>query len=639
MATAKDLEDVPAYDGNATTGATTSLVKPQHRRLHDTNVTFEEYNYYARKTRAEENASSATHTSEKTSVMALLLRRKAAPPTHDDSDTSTPPGEKNLASAGNKNLADPSTRLEITDDEWSNASRMMRTANWAACFYLITTDILGVSGRKISSPFYLVPSISSLLFPPFPILVRSIALTVEKPYGVGFALGTLGWGPGIALYTVFGFMAGYSGYLLWTAFLGLDSHEFPVRNYGDLAFRIFGSPARHVVNILQALLLLLILGQVIIQNGQGISQVSKFRLCYAVCCVVFVVVGFGVGQVRTLRNYGWLANMAVFINLMVIFITMGVMAHSAPNYAISRLGSAGGAVDPTTITPDPDTGVYPPIRHYNGLPNPDSLIGSINGLLQGVFAYGGAQLFIEFMAEMRRPHDFIKAMWGAQFFIYSVYLIYGCYVYHFQGQYAYQISYQGVSVYAWQTVGNMLAVLSGLIAAGLYGNIGIKVLYNNVFMDFLRAPPLTTKAGKVLWVIIVPIYWSIAFIIAAAIPDYFGFVSIVSAVAVIQFSYSFPPILAVGYNIHLHAIGASQGDGFDPVTGAVVRRDSGVKRWIRGFFSGPWYLNIAHVLYAGGALATAGLGMYAAVEGMIEAFEIPQVNSFSCRSPLDLSSS
>lgn len=233
----------------------------------------------------------------------------------------------------------------------------------------------------------------------------------------------------MALYTVFGVMAGYSGYLLWQMFLALDSLEFPLRNYGDLAFRIFGPIPRHFVNFLQALLLLLILGQVVIQNGQGLSQVGKFRLCYAVCCVIFVVVGFFIGQVRTLRNYGWLANMAVWINLLVIFITMGVMAHSHPNYEIAVLGSAGSAVDPTTITPDAN-GNYPPVRHYGGLPDPNSLVGSINGLLQGVFAYGGAQLFIEFMAEMRRPRDFIWAMWGAQFFIYSVYLIYGLCVYH-----------------------------------------------------------------------------------------------------------------------------------------------------------------------------------------------------------------
>ena len=43
-------------------------------------------------------------------------------------------------------------------------------------------------------------------------------------------MGTLGYGPGIALYTVFGFMAGYSGYLIWHVYLGVDSYEFPCRN-------------------------------------------------------------------------------------------------------------------------------------------------------------------------------------------------------------------------------------------------------------------------------------------------------------------------------------------------------------------------------------------------------------------------
>ena len=268
-----------------------------------------------------------------------------------------------------------------------------------AAFYLITTDILG-------------------------------------PYGVGFAIGTLGWGPGIALYTVFGFFAGYSGYLIWHVYLGLDSYEFPCRNYGDLAFRTWGTTARYMTNILQGLGLLLILGQVTIQYGQNISQVSKFRLCYIICPLLFIIAGFFMTQIRTLKNYGLVANFAVFLNLLVIFITMGVMAHSPPNFPISVLGSAGSAVDKSSITPDAQ-GSYPPIIHYGGLPAPN-LVGSINGLLSGVLAYAGAQLFVEFLAEMKRPRDFLKAMWGAQFFIYSVYLIYGCYVYHFQGQYAYQ---------------------------------------------------------------------------------------------------------------------------------------------------------------------------------------------------------
>jgi hypothetical protein len=413
-------------------------------------------------------------------------------------------------------------------------------------------------------------------------------------------------------------MAGYSGYLIYHTFLGLDSHQFPARNYGDLAFRTWGTTARHTTNILQALGLLLILGQVTIQFGENISQVSKFRLCYAVCPVLFVIAGFGLTQIRTLKAYGIVANFAVWLNLLVIFITMGVMAHSPPNYAISVLGSSGSAVDPDTITPDPKTGAYPPVMHYSALPE-NSLVGSINGLLSGVLAYAGAQLFVEFLAEMRRPTDFIKAMWGAQFFIYTVYLVYGCYVYHYQGQYSFNPSYQGVSPYGWQTVGNMISLIAALIAAGLYGNIGIKVFYNNVLIDLFRAPPLVTRTGKFLYAAIVPIWWSIAFVIAAAIPDYFGFVAVISASTLLNLTYTLPPFFALGYDVKRAALRLDLGEGFDPTTGAINRSpESSVSRWVRGFVSGTWWevaRNIWHVIYFLASLSMCGLGMYAAVQG------------------------
>jgi hypothetical protein len=67
---------------------------------------------------------------------------------------STPPGSrekmikdigsgKNSVRGGNVHDMDASDRLGVSDDEWTNASRAMRTATWAAVFYLITTDILG----------------------------------------------------------------------------------------------------------------------------------------------------------------------------------------------------------------------------------------------------------------------------------------------------------------------------------------------------------------------------------------------------------------------------------------------------------------------------------------------------------------
>lgn len=213
-------------------------------------------------------------------------------------------------------------------------------------------------------------------------------------------------------------------------------------------------------------------------------------------------------------------------------------------------------------------------------------------------------------------------------------MIYGPYVYPFHSQYSFNLRYQGMSPYGWQFVGNVLAVISGLIAAGLYGNIGIKVFCNNIHMDLCRAPPLTTTSGKQLWAAIVPIYWSVAFVVAASIPNFFGLVSVVAAFCVIQFCYSFPPLLALGFWIQKNAMG--QDEGFDPATGVVSRHDSGIRRRARGFFSKSWYMNVWRVIYLGSAPATAGLGAYASIEAIIIVFQNPQVNSFACRSSLNL---
>lgn len=235
------------------------------------------------------------------------------------------------------------------------------------------------------------------------------------------------------LYTIFGFLAGYSGHIVWRVFLGIDSFEFPARNYGDMAFRTWGRPMRYLTNFLQSVALLLITGQVALQYGENISQVSKFRLCFAVCPVLVVAAGFVLTQIRTLKSYGFVASFSVLLIWLVMFITMGVIAHSPPNYAIATLGSVGSSVDPSSIKKG-DDGKYPPLMHYKGMP-PGSLVGSVNGLMTGILAYAGVQLFVEFLAEMRKPRDFIKAVWGAQLTIYVSYLVYGCFTYYYQAQY------------------------------------------------------------------------------------------------------------------------------------------------------------------------------------------------------------
>jgi len=220
------------------------------------------------------------------------------------------------------------------------------------------------------------------------------------------------------------------------------------------------------------------------------------------------------------------------------------------------------------------------------------------------------------------------------------------------------------SAYRFQTLGNAVSFISALIAALLYGNIGIKIFYSAVLRDVFRLPPLDKKIGKWIWVALgklvlllhrtftlevvpverpcvalsaannksstVPIYWALAWIVAAAIPQIANLTSFVGAACILQFSYTFPPIFVVGYNVQKDAMLPEE--EFDPRTGLTNRVDSGLKRWIRGYKK-KFFLNTFDVLYSLGALATAGLGIWASITGMHNAFLTTPVTPFTCANP------
>lgn len=136
------------------------------------------------------------------------------------------------------------------------------------------------------------------------------------------------------------------------------------------------------------------MGTICLSNAQSLAQIAvSGEFCFSIQILIWALLGMAIGQIRTLKNYGWLANMAVWLNLLTIFITMGVVAHSAPNYAGAK---AAYGLDPAPI-------VKTAFTH-------EPLFDKVNGIMQMVFAYGGAMIFPEFMAEMRRPMDFWKAM-------------------------------------------------------------------------------------------------------------------------------------------------------------------------------------------------------------------------------------
>lgn len=534
---------------------------PDHPILADgTEPNFETYLYYAKQQREKEAAESKSDDMERGFWASILWGK----------------GDQKLMPTNFADDKKGNTTGSASEAEYRAASSALRTASWASVFYLITTDILG-------------------------------------PYTTPWAFSQVGYGPGVACFIAFAIMAAYSGLLLWYMFMKLDSDKHPLRSFGDLAYRIYGGWFRHVCNVLQSLQLILNVGLIILSNGQGLSQMAKFKLCFSVCNVVWMLGGMMLGQIRTLRKFGWVADFAVWLNIITLIITMGAVAHTPPNYEGS--GLPPGPVQTLAI---------------NNQPFEEQL----NGIMQMVFSYGGAMIFIEFMAEMRRPMDFWKAMAFAQLFITTVYMFFGLFVYSYQGQFVVNVANQGISLYSLQTATNATSLTAGLIAAALYGNIGVKVIYNTIFVELFLAPPLTVKSGKYLFAVSVIVYWALAYIIGSAIPQFTNISALVAAVCIFQFSYTFPPFMFLGFVVQNTALSGDKPYDVNNPRSSRVDTWRNWSRWRRAL-SKHVLFNLWNFILVLACVATAVLAAYSAIKSIVNAFHTSGApTSFGCKSPV-----
>ncbi|OAR00231.1 hypothetical protein LLEC1_03043 [Akanthomyces lecanii] len=567
---------------------------PKHS-VRDPSITFEEYMYWAKLARSEETAANQVLLeARKSGKISDDLKAQRSSEKH--ASISEEPVQVKSQVVAVPGDADAAMMSRATQQDWAQAERALRTTSWGAVFFLITTDILG-------------------------------------PMTTPWAFAQTGYGPGVALYTVFGALAAYSGYIVWKAYLGLDSDKYPLLTFGDLFYRLFGAAPRHFVNFMLSFQMMLFVATLILQSGQGISQISQGRdaihgdgLCFVVCMLIYMVAGLLMSQVKTLQRVAWLANFAVWVNVTILLICIGVVVHYPPNFKATQ-ASYGKDFGPG------------PVRTFAGQP-PEGLasggsgfVASLNGLNQAVCSYGGCMAFVAFMAEMRHPMDFWKALLCGQAFIYIIYIFFGMFVYSFQGQFAFNPVMQGLSPYAFQTATNVLFLVGGIIAATLYSNIGFKVIYMDIFQDVFNFPPLTERKGKIAWAMCIPLFWIFAFLVAAAVPQ-LSFVSgFIGALFILTLTYTAPAALALGFQLKSDAMIQGE-ESFDPATQTYSYVDTGLHRYWRAYKKRP-VVNTLNVLYMAGGLVTTALGVYSSVEGLIGAFGGKSVaTSFGCKPPV-----
>ncbi|KAJ5136863.1 hypothetical protein N7448_005417 [Penicillium atrosanguineum] len=438
-----------------------------------------------------------------------------------------------------------------------------------------------------------------------------------------------GYGLGAGIFLLMGLAAGASGWMIWYVFLGLDSSRYPVLSFGDPFFRLYGPKIRHFINFTQALQMFLTVAVVLLGQTGIIAQLAgSVNLCFIVCGIISLVVSIASGYMRSLKHLGWFCNSAVWINIVSFIIVCAAAAKYGPDPT--------AAVQTGILNKDWVTNPAPVKTFANAPPpeyqqsNADPFAAKFNGINSMVYAYSGAIMFVAFLSEMRHPMDFWKAMLVAQAFITGVYIFFGAFVYSFYGQYAYVSITQSVKPLNLQVVGNVLSLITGWLAVFLYFNVGMKTVYLEVGQELFNLPAITTRKGKYLWWALGPVYWIIAFVISMSIPQFSAFTNFVGGLFSLNFTYSLSGVMCLGYKIQQAA--KLPGEGFDPATGETTRLDGGYKRWVRGFRK-SWKLSIPILIFTGCGFAASGMGTWAAILALEEAFSQSVLTSWTCTNP------
>lgn len=478
-----------------------------------------------------------------------------------------------------------------------DTQRLLRIAKAYSVFFLITTDILG-------------------------------------PSNAPNAVSQMGYVPGVILYVLFGLAAAFGGWLLNQCFCKVDSNNYPVRTYSDLAARIVAPWFRYPFGLLQFIQLILNCGLLLLSTAQSVSQmlvVNRGRddFCFTVDILVWALLCMIVGQIRSLGKFAHIANTAVWMNIAICIITMVGVAIGGPYYGIfKQYGKGLPYFHPGTFNPMP-------VERY--AISPGSTANRIAGMNNMVFAWGGATVFCEVMAEMRRPMDFWKGMLCAQSLILVVYLFYGLFVYSYNGQFSYVTANQGIGSIALQNAGNVLSIVSGLIAMVMYGNVAIKVIYQGFLVADFGFPSLTSRKGIISWGVFVVIYWAVAYILGTAIPSISSLVQIIGSFCILNFSYTFPFLFGLCLLVRQDAASA---DEFDPKSLSVKKADSYLhnwSRWKRALTQGGTlriFIKLSLFLLFLASLATCGLCSYSAISGAIQDYRTNTAQPFTCNSPV-----
>ncbi|KAJ5242977.1 Amino acid transporter transmembrane [Penicillium citrinum] len=322
------------------------------------------------------------------------------------------------------------------------------------------------------------------------------------------AVAGMGLAPALVVLIGMGLLASYTGYLIGK-FKTRYPHISSVADAGEVLMGRFGY---ELFGTAQLLFLVFIMASHILTFTVALNSITK----HATCSIVFGVVGMILSCIlslpRTLEKMSWLSLVSFISILSAVMICM----------------IAVGIRNPESI-------VHPTVE--------TDLVTGFTSAANIAFSYVSHNTFFTFIAELKDPKDFPKALALLQTVDMTLYIVAAVVIYRYAGA--------DVTSPALGSAGPLVAriaygvALPTIVIAGVINShVAAKAIYIRVFAGTDRMHKRDFVAvGS--WVGIAAGLWLLAWIIAEAIPVFNNLLSLITALFGSWFTFGFTGIFGL----------------------------------------------------------------------------------------------
>ncbi|CZS90869.1 hypothetical protein WAI453_003923 [Rhynchosporium graminicola] len=328
----------------------------------------------------------------------------------------------------------------------------------------------------------------------------------------------LGLVPGLILTVFVAAVVLYTSLVLWRFCL---IHP-EVRDVCDIGQMLFWGKtwAWYATAVMFLLNNCFIQGLHVLVTAKYLNTITNHSQCTIVFSVVAALISWFCSLPRTFDALSKLATVSAFftfVSVLLAAIFAGIEAHPA-----------GYNPDPNFV--DPVTGIMGGEPIVTALPVAGtSFVLGMSAFLNISYTFIGQITLPSFIAEMKNPKDFPKALWAVTIAEVFVFGIIGSVIYAFTGnQYMTAPAFGSLGNKVYKDVAFSFMIPTLIFLGVLYASVSARFIFFRIFEGTIHKTQHTVK-GWVVWGAILAATWIVAFIIAEVIPFFSDLLSLMSS--------------------------------------------------------------------------------------------------------------